>query len=247
MNFNYKDVGKEIGWDFKSMKHSVEQDNPYFYYHKVVEYISPKTVMLDIGCGSGEKAVKYFGLAKKVVMLDNEIEMLKKSKENAEKLYGADCEKFCFVEGDGDAKLDFADESFDLVVSRHCGANMKEVYRVLKKGGVFISEDIDDCDCMDIKEYYKRGQCYKIDYSHKEKTFKEALNAGFEEINLLSFDQREYYPDVEQLKYLLKRTPIINGYDEERDEKTLLKYAEDFTTDKGILLKRQLYAFELRK
>ena len=57
MKFDYKNVGKEIGWDFGKMKHSVEQDCTYYYYHKVVEYISPKTVMLDIGCGSGLIAI----------------------------------------------------------------------------------------------------------------------------------------------------------------------------------------------
>ena len=152
MEFNYKDVGKEIGWDFSKMSYALEQDDPYYYYHEVVKHITRDTVMLDIGCGSGEKSVKYYALAKKVVMLDNEPEMLKKVNENLEKFYnGKMSEKFETVIGDGDEKLNFPDESFDLVVSRHCGANMKEVFRVLKKGGVFLSVDIDEYDAYEIK------------------------------------------------------------------------------------------------
>lgn len=248
MKFDYKNVGKEIGWDFGKMKHSVEQDCTYYYYHKVVEYITPQTVMLDIGCGSGEKSTKYFSLANKIVMLDNEEEMIKKAQENVTKFYKEkEATKFSFLLGDGDGKLEFEDETFDLVVSRHCGANMGEVYRILKKGGVFISEDIDEKDCQEIKEYYKRGQGYGHTTAHKEKTFKACLDAGFSQINLLSFEQREYYPDLNQLKYLLTHTPILNEYDDENDLQTLEKYCQDFQTEKGILLNRRLYAFKLKK
>ena len=39
----------------------------------------------------------------------------------------------------------------------------------------------------------------------------------------------------------------IGWYDEEKDGKTLIKYCKDFTTEKGILLNRRLYAFKLIK
>ena len=248
MKFNYKDVGKEIGWDFSAMEHTVEQDCSYNYYHKVVENITMETKMLDVGCGGGEKAAKYFSLAKKIVMLDNEPEMLQKAKENVKKFNNEkQAKKFEFVLADVDEKLPFEDETFDLVVSRHCGANMKEVYRVLKNGGIFISEDIDDLDCDEIKQYYKRGQNFQLDYVSKEKIFKDCADAGFKEINLLNFEQKEFYPNPEQLKYLLKRTPIIDGYDDDVDEPTLIKYCVDFSTEKGILLNRRLFAFYLKK
>ena len=248
MKFNYKQVGKEIGWDFSSMKHILEQDCDFDYYHQVARHINLSTVMLDIGCGSGEKSTRYFSLAKQIVMLDNEEEMLKKAKANVKKYYENKLDdKFQFVLADADKRLDFEDESFDLVVSRHCGANMSEVFRVLKKGGVFISEDIDHADCFEIKEYYGRGQNYGENSIQKSKTFQSAIEAGFSKIELLNFDQREYYPNPEQLKFLLCHTPIIDGYDEEKDGKTLIKYCKDFTTEKGILLNRRLYAFKLIK
>ena len=124
---------------------------------------------------------------------------------------------------------------------------MHEIYRVLKKGGVFISEDIDDIDCLELKEYYNRGQNYPLDKTQKEKIFQDIFDAGFSEIKLLNFDQREYYPNIEELIFLLDHTPIIDGYDEENDRETLEKYCKDFITEKGVLLKRRLYAFELKK
>lgn len=252
VKFNYKNVGKEIGWNFGNMKYVLEQDCPYFYYHKVVEHITPNTIMLDIGCGSGEKSTKYYGLANKIVMLDSEPEMLNKAKNNVEKFYNTLAQnKFDFVNCDADKTLPFEDETFDLVVSRHCGANMKEVFRVLKKGGVFISEDIDDNDCIELKEYFKRGQNYekihsKQEHSYKERLFMDCLDAGVEKIELLNFDQREYYPNMDELRFLLNHTPILGGFDES-DLDTLSKYCKDYSTDKGILLKRRLFSFEIKK
>ena len=251
IKFNYKDVAKEQGWSFDSINPVVEHSCDYFYYKEVAYAITPSTIMLDIGCGSGEKSVRYFSNAKKVVMIDNEPEMLKKVEQNKGKvLTSKEQEKFEVKLGDGDVKLDFSNESFDLVVSRHCGANMNEVYRVLKKGGIFISEDVDYKDCFELKKYFGRGQDWENilnDTPHKKKTLNDCLNVGFSDIQLKNFYLTEYYPTKEQLKYLLTRTPILDYYDEDVDDKILDKYIADNQTEKGIKLVRRLYAFYLVK
>lgn len=251
ITFNYKDVAKEQGWSFDAIDPVIESPCDYYYYAEVAKAIKPSTVMLDIGCGSGEKALRYFSHAKKVVMIDNEPEMLKKVEENKKKvLTPKESKIFNSQIGDGDSKLDFADESFDLVVSRHCGANMSEVYRVLKKGGIFISEDVDYKDCLELKKNFNRGQDWENivnDTPHKKETFEACLKLGFSDINLKNFELIEYYPNIDQLKYLLTRTPILDYYDEESDDKILDRYIKDYSEEKGIKLVRRLYAFYLVK
>ena len=155
--FDYKKVAREIGWSFAKAERITEKKTDYDYYKAVMAEISPETVMLDVGSGSAEKSLKFFAGAKEVVAIDSEVEMIKKAKSNVEKLYGKGFKKWKFFIADGNGKLDFADESFDLVVSRHCGANMSEVFRVLKKGGVFVSEDVADDDCIELKTLFGRG------------------------------------------------------------------------------------------
>ena len=251
IKFNYKDVAKEQGWSFDVINPIVEHSCDYFYYKEVAYAITPSTIMLDIGCGSGEKAVRYFANAKKVIMIDNEPEMLKKVEQNKKKVLSSrEQVKFEVRLGDGDKKLDFPDECFDIVVSRHCGANMREVYRVLRKGGIFISEDVDYKDCLELKKYFGRGQDWENilnNTPHKKDTFNECLDIGFSDIQLRSFFLTEYYPDKEQLKYLLTRTPILEYYEEDADEETLDRYIADNKTEKGIKLIRRLYAFYLVK
>ena len=53
--FDYKAVGKEIGWNFSQVNYEVDVPSGYNYYKEVVGHITPKTVMLDIGSGSVER------------------------------------------------------------------------------------------------------------------------------------------------------------------------------------------------
>lgn len=245
--FNYEEVAKEIGWNFSKAKYHVEQDVAYDYYKAVVQEITPQTKLLDIGCGSAEKSCRYFAFAKQVVGIDAEPEMLKRARANAVKYYGEKADKFQFQTGDCFGVFEFVDQEFDLVVSRHCGANMSEVFRVLKKNGVFVSEDIDRDDCLELKNYFSRGQNYGKEELEKQVVMNECLKIGFSKIELLNFEQHEFY-DVESLVYLLEHTPILNGFDKECDMEILKKYCDDFYVDgKGVELIRRLYAFKMVK
>lgn len=249
--FSYKTVAKEQGWSFDAINPMVEYSTNYYYYKQVANEINPNTVMLDIGCGSGEKSIRYFSNAKKVVMLDNEPEMLKRVNLNVQKiLTPKEAAKFETKLGDADGKLNFENECFDLVVSRHCGGNMKEVYRVLKTGGVFVSEDVDHTDCLELKKCFGRGQGWENLQQHnleKQKIMNECVDLEFSEIQLKNFYYTEYYPNKEQLKFLLTRTPILGYFDEEKDDAILDDYISKNTTEKGIKLIRRLYAFYLVK
>ena len=247
--FNYTDAGKQIGWNFSKMNYSVVRKTDFDYYKTVVGYITPKTVMLDIGSGSGEKTIRYYSLAKKVFVTDFEPEMLKKAKNNINKYYEnspKNKNKFSLKILDCNGPFDFEDGSFDLVVSRHCGANMKEVFRVLKKGGTFVSEDVSFDDCQELKDLYGRGQDYNAEPLYK-KVMAECVEAGYEEIKLIRFEEVEYYKSPADLLFLLSNTPILGGFDEEKDMPLFEEYVKSHTTKKGIELKRKLYAFILKK
>ena len=247
--FNYKDAGKTIGWSFSKMNYTAECPSGFDYYKTVTTHITPKTVMLDIGSGSGEKSIRYYSFAKKIYITDFEEEMLKKAKQNINKYYGTSPRvksKFNTKTLDCNGPFDFADSTFDLVVSRHCGANMNEVFRVLKKDGVFVSEDVSADDCQEIKELFGRGQNFNEEPLYKT-VLKECVDAGFDEIKLIRFDEIEYYKTADDLNFLLSNTPILGGFDEENDVALLNKYIESHTTKKGIRLNRKLYAFILKK
>jgi len=51
-----------------------------------------------------------------------------------------------------DAKLPFADETFDLIINRHESYDAQEVYRILKKGGNFITQQVGRYNDADLNE-----------------------------------------------------------------------------------------------
>ena len=58
--FDYSPVAKEIGWNFDKVNYEKISESGFNYYITVLKEINENTKMLDIGCGCGEKSVKYF-------------------------------------------------------------------------------------------------------------------------------------------------------------------------------------------
>ena len=47
-----------------------------------------------------------------------------------------------FRAGDGKDALPFDDAAFDMVINRHGDFNVKDIHRILKDGGIFITEQV---------------------------------------------------------------------------------------------------------
>lgn len=101
--------------------------------------------ILDVGTGSGYFAVLLTKLGHTVTGIDLTAAMLEEAKENC-KDFGVTAE---FIQMDAQ-NLDFANESFDVVLSRNLTWTLpdpvrayQEWYRVLKKGGLLLNFDAD--------------------------------------------------------------------------------------------------------
>jgi len=129
-------------------------------YHKV----------LDIGCGPGFFSILLAQMGYEVLAVDYTENMLAEARKNADS-YGASVQ---FMKMDAQ-HLDFADESFDLCISRNVLWNLedpkqayKEWLRVLKKGGSILNCDgnfyyyVKDADYGDRTRWehkYMEGVC----------------------------------------------------------------------------------------
>ncbi|MBR6424888.1 MAG: class I SAM-dependent methyltransferase, partial [Oscillospiraceae bacterium] len=99
--------------------------------------------VLEVGTGPGFFAILLCELVYDVTAIDLTPAMLEEAKKNAGELAG----EICWMEMNAEA-LDFADESFDVVVSRnltwnlpHPGKAYAEWARVLKPGGLLLNFD----------------------------------------------------------------------------------------------------------
>jgi len=125
------------GWDFSHIEERFESDClPWDYENIVRSSLKVGMKLLDIDTGGGEFLLSlnhpYHNTAATEAYPPN----VKLCRELLIPL-GID-----FKEADGNGRLPFSDNSFDLVINRHGSFNADEIYRVLKPDGYFITQQV---------------------------------------------------------------------------------------------------------
>ncbi len=126
------------GWDFSHIagRYTEQDDLPWDYRETILEYLMPGMKLLDIDTGGGEF----------LLSLNHPYENTSATENFPPNI--ALCRKILlplgidFRPGDGRGKLPFVDSYFDMVINRHGDFNAEEIYRVLKPGGRFITQQV---------------------------------------------------------------------------------------------------------
>ncbi len=126
------------GWDFSHIDGRYMEDTnfPWNYRQVIGEYLNSDMKLLDIDTGGGEFLLSLGHPYKKTAATENYPPNVQLCKEILLPL-GID-----FRQADGNGKLPFYDNSFDVVINRHGDFNPWEIYRVLKSGGIFVSQQV---------------------------------------------------------------------------------------------------------
>ncbi len=240
----YNKVGKRIGWDFSKLKET-EEGKKWDFIEEVSKKTKPVDTLLDIGTGGGEQVLKIANKVKSIIGIDNSSSMLHAADKNLEK---SGYKNVKFIQMDA-FKLEFPDNSFDLVTSRHCDFSPKEVYRVLRKGGYFMTQQVSEGDKINIKKAFGRGQAYTIkDGVLKDRYLRELKRVGFKNIIADEYNSINYYETPEDLVFLLKHTPIIPDFGKnKKDFEVLEKFIEEYKTPKGIKTNSKRFMITAKK
>lgn len=125
------------GWDFSHIAgRYTEEDLPWDYREVIKGYLRPEMKMLDIDTGGGEFLRSLGHPCENTAATENYPPNVALCREVLLPL-GID-----FRPGDGKGKLFFEDDRFDMVIDRHGDFNPEEIYRVLKPGGLFITQQV---------------------------------------------------------------------------------------------------------
>ena len=126
------------GWDFSHIagRYTEQDDLPWDYRAVIEEYLTPEMKIMDIDTGGGEFLLSLNHTHGNTAATENYPPNVALCKEVLLPL-GID-----FRPGDGKGKLPFGESSFDMVINRHGDFNAKEIYRVLKPGGLFITQQV---------------------------------------------------------------------------------------------------------
>jgi len=126
------------GWDFSHIegKYMEEADLPWDYRKTVLQYLRPEMKILDIDTGGGEFLLSLNHPHQNTAATENYPPNIDLCRETLLPL-GID-----FRPGDGNGPLPFDEASFDLVIDRHGDFNAEEIFRVLKPGGFFVTQQV---------------------------------------------------------------------------------------------------------
>ena len=163
------------GWDFShiSGRYTEQDDLPWDYRTVIGEYLNPEMKLLDIDTGGGEFLLSLHHPYENTAATENYTPNVELCKEVLLPL-GID-----FRACDGKGKLPFDDGCFDMVINRHGDFNPEEIYRVLKNGGLFITQQVGAENDRELVELL----CGKTDMPFPEQylelTSRKFQNAGF--------------------------------------------------------------------
>lgn len=126
------------GWDFSHIKgkYEEEHDLPWDYEQIVREHLSPEMKLLDTDTGGGEFLLSLGHPCDNLAATENyppNVELCK------QKLLPFGIH---FQKANAEDILPFCDQSFDMVINRHGNYKPEEIWRVLKHGGIFITEQV---------------------------------------------------------------------------------------------------------
>lgn len=135
------------GWDFSHIQ-SRWQHEPLGWDYKsiLMEYLCPTHQLLDMGTGGGEFLLSLKHPHENTSVTEGWAPNIQLCRD---KLAPLGVRVYPVKE---DAPLPIADNSFDIVINRHESYDLHEVKRVLKPGGMFITQQVGGENCVSLEK-----------------------------------------------------------------------------------------------
>lgn len=175
------------GWDFSYLAGRMEEEElPWDYKANVQARMSGDTVMLDMGTGGGEFLLSLSPPPGKTYATESYLPNYELCRT---KLPACGIE-VKLVEDDN--VLPFEDGLFDLVINRYESFSTREVWRILKPGGVFVTQQVGGMNNREMSRFLlgEGAMTTPADYNLSQ-TAGELEAAGFGVL-----ERREYFSEL---------------------------------------------------
>ena len=141
------------GWDFSHLNGRWEDEDvlPWDYKTEVLAALRPDSRILDMDTGGGEFLLSLHHPHHLTAAIENYPPNVELCKEVLLPL-GID-----FKAAAADGPLPFPDNTFDLVLNRHGSFDPAEVFRILKPGGVFLTQQVGEDNDRELVELVLPG------------------------------------------------------------------------------------------
>ena len=163
------------GWDFSFIEGRIQEEEPGWNYREIVSaWIKPEIYLLDMGTGGGEFLASLSALPESTFATEGYSPNVPTARKKLEPL------GIQVIEISDTLKLPFDDHYFDLVINRHEAYAPKEVYRILKRGGRFITQQVGGENNFRLNELIQDNPTKSFEKWNLDNAVKELEIAGFE-------------------------------------------------------------------
>lgn len=168
-------AAKIHGWDFSHIHGRYEEENdlPWDYEKIVKQYLNHDLHILDYDTGGGEFLLSLNHPFHKTSATEGYPPNVELCREKLLPL------GIHFKECSDPSKIPFESESFDLIINRHGDFNAGELYRLLKTGGIIVTEQVGSDNDRDLVEMVLPGTEKPFPHLNLKEQRAVFENAGF--------------------------------------------------------------------
>ncbi len=219
------------GWDFTLLSgRMLEDDPPWDYKALVLEHLEGVTSLLDMGTGGGEFLASLPALPPETHATESYPPNQVIGRSRLESL---GVQVHLTTEG---APLPFTSRFFDRVINRHESYSPAEVYRLLKPGGVFITQQVGGLDNLEINQALEDCVSFPFTGWSLYGAATDLEDAGFTVERADSAALKTQFTDIGALVYYLKAVPWqVEGFSVERYQEQLIRL-HNFIESRGAFV-----------
>lgn len=175
------------GWNFSHIAHRMMEEPLPWDYDKIIRHnLNADDRLLDMGTGGGEYLLTLNHPYKNTFVTESYEPNFKLCQSQLTPL-GIDV-RLVF----DDHSLPYEDNLFDLIINRHESFDIKEVYRILKPDGLFITQQVGGLNNKELSKFlikdFKEAVSSEYTLDH---CIKSIQNQGF-----IILESEEYFPTV---------------------------------------------------
>ena len=202
------------GWDFSYVKdRMVEEPLPWYYLVEVRERLNGVSTLLDLGTGGGEVLSQLAPLPARTFATEEYAPNAPIAARRLHPLgarvvrYEAPMENYAAPGSPRPNKpgLPFCDSAFDLVIDRHEAYLSAEVFRILRPGGKFLTQQCGGTNFLELNDLLVRRPSYEPWCLEAAKA--QLQSAGFEQVSGREQVHTTLFRDVGAVVYYLRTVP----------------------------------------
>jgi len=232
------------GWDFSYLDDKVINELPPWSYETMVrQHMSLAQSALDLGTAGGEKLLEFKDVfPPRLVATEGYIPNLELARQRLAP-YGVKVRR---SEAALAEILPFGDSEFDLVIDRHTGYNTRDVERVLRPGGVFLTQQVDGKSLLDLFEAF--GDQPHWPYFNLAFALERVAETHLVVELAQEWTGKKIFNDVAGLVYYLKAIPwIVDDFSVETHLPYLLRQQERLEREGQLVFHEHLLVLQTRK